>query len=135
MYERVEVTRRRKQSVIQKSGAKRETPLLKSGVYEPAPGMLIVSPKIDKLDPYSNLSFPSASSSPTDTNNEPMQGVVLAYTPSIPEKGQKRRAPECSVGDTVLYDKWGGTKFTLNGKKYVIVREYNILAVVRPEKK
>ena len=37
---------------------------------------------------------------------------------------------EVKVGDEVLYAKYSGTEFALDGKKYIVVKQTDILAVV-----
>ncbi len=37
---------------------------------------------------------------------------------------------EVAVGDEVLYAKYSGTEFSLDGKKYIVIKQSDILAVL-----
>jgi chaperonin GroES len=66
-----------------------------------------------------------------DTAKEKSQrGKVLAVgSGRILDNGQKV-APEVKVGDTVVYAKYGGTEFKLDGKELMILSERDIHAIV-----
>jgi chaperonin GroES len=66
-----------------------------------------------------------------DTAKEKSQrGKVLAIgSGRILDNGQKV-APEVKVGDTVVYAKYGGTEFKLDGKELMILSERDIHAIV-----
>ena len=38
---------------------------------------------------------------------------------------------ELSVGDEVLYGKYAGTEITVDGKKYLIMRQSDVVAIVK----
>ena len=47
------------------------------------------------------------------------------------EKKKKKDEPmEVKKGDTVLYGKYAGTEVTVDDKKYLIVRQSDILAIL-----
>ena len=57
------------------------------------------------------------------------KGKVIAMgKPQITEKGKVM--PEFSVGDTVIYKKWGGNEVKIDSKEYLFVKFEDILAVV-----
>lgn len=66
-----------------------------------------------------------------DTAKEKSQrGKVIAIgSGRILDNGQKV-APEVKVGDTVVYAKYGGTEFKLDGKELMILSERDIHAIV-----
>ncbi|MCX7668759.1 MAG: co-chaperone GroES, partial [Anaerolineae bacterium] len=67
---------------------------------------------------------------PETAKEKPQQGKVLAAGPGrLDEKGQ-RVEMEVKVGDKVLYAKYSGTEIKLDGKKLLILRESDILAVL-----
>ncbi|MEJ5198496.1 MAG: co-chaperone GroES [Anaerolineae bacterium] len=67
---------------------------------------------------------------PETAKEKPQQGKVLAAGPGrLDEKG-KRVEMEVKVGDKVLYAKYSGTEIKLDGKKLLILRESDILAVL-----
>ena len=67
---------------------------------------------------------------PETAKEKPQQGKVVAAGPGrIDEKG-KRVDMEVKVGDKVLYAKYSGTEIKQDGKKLLILRESDILAVM-----
>ena len=67
---------------------------------------------------------------PETAKEKPQQGkVVAAGTGRTDERGEKV-AMEVKVGDTVLYAKYSGTEVKMGGKKVLIMRESDVLAVV-----
>lgn len=66
---------------------------------------------------------------PDTARKRPQEGTVIAVGPGkVLENGQ--RAPmEVSVGDVVMYTKYGGTEITVEGEDYVILEESSVLAV------
>lgn len=67
---------------------------------------------------------------PETAKEKPQQGIVLAVGPGRLDDGGDRIALEVQVGDRVLYAKYSGTEIKLAGKKVLIFREADILAVV-----
>ena len=67
---------------------------------------------------------------PETAKEKPQQGkVVAAGTGRTDERGEKV-AMEVKVGDTVLYAKYSGTEVKMSGKKMLILRESDVLAIV-----
>ena len=67
---------------------------------------------------------------PETAKEKPQQGKVLAAGPGRTDDDGKRIAMEVKVGDTVLYAKYSGTEVKMDGKKLLILRESDILAIV-----
>ena len=68
---------------------------------------------------------------PETAKEKPQKGVVLAVGPGErSEKDGSYIAMDVKVGDEVLYAKYGGTEIKLDGKKVLILRESDILAIV-----
>jgi chaperonin GroES len=67
---------------------------------------------------------------PETAKEKPMQGSVLAAGPGVRKEDGSRAEMEVSVGDTVLYAKYAGTEVKLDGKKYLILKETDVLAIV-----
>ena len=67
---------------------------------------------------------------PETAKEKPQQGKVMAAGPGRTDDEGKRVAMEVKVGDKVLYAKYSGTEIKLDGKKLLILRESDILAVV-----
>ncbi|HWR64585.1 MAG TPA: co-chaperone GroES [Bellilinea sp.] len=67
---------------------------------------------------------------PETAKEKPQKGVVLAIGPGDRDDEGKRVAMDVKVGDTVLYAKYGGTEIKVDGKKLLILRESDLLAIV-----
>ena len=67
---------------------------------------------------------------PDTAKEKPQEGKILASGPGERDEDGKRIAMEVKVGDKVLYAKYSGTEVKVDGKKLLILRESDILAVV-----
>jgi len=67
---------------------------------------------------------------PETAKEKPMQGKVLAVGPGARKEDGSRIAMDVSKGDTVLYAKYAGTEVKLDNKKYLILKETDVLAIV-----
>jgi len=68
---------------------------------------------------------------PDTAKEKPQQGEVVAVGPGkISDEGE-RLEMDVSVGDKVLYGKYSGTDVTLDGDEYLILRESDILAIIK----
>ncbi|MHB1192277.1 MAG: co-chaperone GroES [Longimicrobiales bacterium] len=68
---------------------------------------------------------------PDTAKEKPSQGHVMAVGPGKLSEEGKRLAPDVKVGDKVLYGKYSGTDITLDGEEFLILRESDVLAVVK----
>ncbi len=62
---------------------------------------------------------------PDTAKEKPQQGKVVAVGP-----GKKDEPMEVKVGDVVLYGKYSGTEVTVEEKKYLIIKQSDILAII-----
>ncbi len=62
---------------------------------------------------------------PDSAKEKPLEGKVLAVG-----NGTKDEEMILKVGDTVLYGKYAGTEIELEGKKYLMMRQSDVLAVI-----
>ena len=62
---------------------------------------------------------------PDTAKEKPQQGKVVAAGP-----GKKDEPMEVKPGDVVLYGKYSGTEVTVDDKKYLIVKQSDILAIL-----
>ena len=62
---------------------------------------------------------------PDTAKEKPLKGEVVAVG-----NGTKDEDMTVKVGDTVLYGKYAGTELELDGTKYLIMRQSDILAIV-----
>ncbi len=67
---------------------------------------------------------------PETAKEKPQKGVVLAAGPGDRDEDGKRIPMDVNVGDTVLFAKYGGTEIKVDGKKLLILRESDLLAIV-----
>lgn len=73
---------------------------------------------------------PSGIVLPETAKEKPMQGKVIAAGPGARKDDGSRVAMDVSEGDTVLYAKYAGTEVKIENKKYLILKESDILAIV-----
>ena len=62
---------------------------------------------------------------PDSAKEKPLKGTVLATG-----NGTKDEEMVLKEGDLVLYGKYAGTEIELEGKKYLIMRQSDVLAVL-----
>ncbi len=67
---------------------------------------------------------------PETAKEKPMQGKVLAVGPGTRKDDGSRITVDVKEGDTVLYAKYAGTEVKIDDKKYLILKETDVLAVV-----
>ncbi len=67
---------------------------------------------------------------PETAKEKPQKGVVLSVGPGDRDDDGKRIAMDVKVGDTVLFAKYAGTEIKVEGKKLLILRESDLLAIV-----
>ena len=68
---------------------------------------------------------------PDTAKEKPSQGTVVAVGPGKLSDEGVRIEMDVKAGDKVLYGKYSGTDVTLDGQEYLILREGDILAVVK----
>ena len=68
---------------------------------------------------------------PDTAKEKPMQGTIVATGPGKLSDENERIAPDVEVGQTVLYGKYSGTEVSVDGEDYLILRESDILAVIK----
>ena len=62
---------------------------------------------------------------PDSAKEKPLKGTVVATG-----NGTKDEEMIVKVGDTVLYGKYAGTEIEFEGKKYLMMRQSDILAII-----
>ncbi len=67
---------------------------------------------------------------PETAKEKPQKGKVLSVGPGDRDESGKRIQMDVTVGDTVLFAKYAGTEIKLDGKKLLILRESDLLAIV-----
>lgn len=88
-------------------------------MIKPLADRVLIEPKEAETKTASGIYIP-------DTAKEkPQEGGVLAVG-----SGKKDEPMEVKVGDKVLYGKYAGTEVTVDDKKYLIVKQSDILAIL-----
>lgn len=64
---------------------------------------------------------------PDTAKEKPTQGEVIAVGPGRVEKGE-RIAVDLKVGDKVIYGKYSGTPYTIDGDEVIIIKASDVLA-------
>ena len=67
---------------------------------------------------------------PGQAQEKPQQAEVVAVGPGTVEDGKEVKM-EVSVGDQVIYSKYSGTDVKLDDEEYIIVKQSDILAIVK----
>ena len=67
---------------------------------------------------------------PETAKEKPQEGKVVAAGPGRKDDEGKRIAMDVAEGDRVLYAKYAGTEIKLEGTKYLILKESDILAIL-----
>ncbi len=68
---------------------------------------------------------------PETAKEKPQEGEIIAVgSGKILENGQ-RVAMEVQVGDRIIYSKYAGTEFKIDGDEHLILNERDILAIVQ----
>jgi chaperonin GroES len=90
---------------------------------KPLEDRIVVQPSDAETTTASGLVIP-------DTAKEkPQEGTVIAVGPGRFEDG-KRVPLDVSVGDVVLYSKYGGTEVKLGTDEYLVLSARDVLAVI-----
>ncbi|WP_461811275.1 co-chaperone GroES [Faecalimonas sp.] len=67
---------------------------------------------------------------PGQTKEKPQQAEVVAVGPGGTVDG-KEVVMQVSVGDKVIYSKYAGTEVELENEEYIVVKQNDILAVIK----
>ena len=67
---------------------------------------------------------------PGQAQEKPQQAEVVAVGPGGVVDGKEVKM-EVAVGDKVIYSKYAGTEVELDDEEYIIVKQNDILAVIR----
>jgi chaperonin GroES len=95
-----------------------------SGNLKPLGDRVVVKPQEQVQTTASGLALPETA------KEKPQQGEVVAVGPGRRDDNGKHIPLDVSVGDTVLYAKYGGTEVKVNDDKLLVLKESDILAIV-----
>ena len=91
---------------------------------KPLADRLVVEPKEKEQTTPSGLVLPETA------KEKPQEGEILAVGPGRRDDDGNRIEMDVAVGDKVLYAKYGGTEVKVDGKKLLILKESDILAII-----
>ena len=66
---------------------------------------------------------------PDTAKEKPTQGEVIAVGPGRVEKGERIKM-DLEVGDKVVYSKYSGSPYTIDGDEVIIIKASDILAKI-----
>lgn len=90
-----------------------------SVTLKPLADRVLIEPIVAETKTASGIIIPDAA------KEKPQEGIIVAVG-----NGTKDVDMTVSVGDKVLYGKYGGTEVKLDGKDYLIMREADVLAIL-----
>lgn len=67
---------------------------------------------------------------PDTAKEKPQEGKIIAVGPGKRDKDGGLIPLDVKRGDRVLFAKWAGTEFKLDGQEYMIMKEDDILGVI-----
>lgn len=91
---------------------------------KPLGDRLVVEPKEKEQTTPSGLVLPETA------KEKPQEGKIIAVGPGRRDDDGNRVAMDVVVGNSVLYAKYGGTEIKIDGKKLLIMKESDVLAIV-----
>ena len=91
---------------------------------KPLGDRVVVEPQEQESMTASGLVLPETS------KERPQKGTVVAAGPGARGEDGQRVALDVMVGETVLFAMYAGTEFKSDGKKLLILKESDLLAIV-----
>ncbi|MFH1702444.1 MAG: co-chaperone GroES [Nitrospirota bacterium] len=67
---------------------------------------------------------------PDTAKEKPQRGTVVAVGPGRITDDGKLQPVEVKVGDTILFEKYSGSKISIDEEEYLIIREEDILGKI-----
>ena len=68
---------------------------------------------------------------PDSAKEKPQQGEVIAAGPGGRDEAGKLIPLDVKAGDKVLFGKWSGTEVKLDGEELLIMKESDLMGVIR----
>jgi len=91
----------------------------------PLSNRVFIEPVTEERTTKSGIVLPERS-----TGEKPMMGKIIAVGPGKRTEKGDVRPMSVSVGDTVLFKKYGPDEIEIEGKKYLVGDEDDILAIL-----
>jgi chaperonin GroES len=116
------------------------TATARSSTYEPEKGRSTVTATKVNIKPLEDRIVVQANEAETTTasgivipdtaKEKPQEGTVLAVGPGRIDDNGNRVPLDVSVGDVVLYSKYGGTEVKYAGEEYLVLSARDVLAII-----
>ncbi len=68
---------------------------------------------------------------PDTAKEKPMQGLIIEVGSGARDEKGNITPLDVKVGDKILFAKWGGTEVKLKNKEYLIIKESDILGIIK----
>jgi chaperonin GroES len=68
---------------------------------------------------------------PDSAKEKPMRGEVIATGPGTVDSNGNVHALQVKTGDVVIYTKWSGSELKLDGQDHIIMRESDIMGILK----
>ena len=68
---------------------------------------------------------------PDTAKEKPMEGKIIAVGSGVRDDKGNVSPLDVKVGNKILFAKWGGTEVKLDGKEYLIMKESDILGIIK----
>ena len=92
---------------------------------QPTAGYVLVKPAEKETQTASGIILSG------NSDEKPQYGEVLAIGASVWESGVKEIKAPVTVGDRVVYKKWGGNEVELDDVEYQFLKFEDILAIIK----
>ncbi|MDA0208466.1 MAG: co-chaperone GroES [bacterium] len=92
---------------------------------KPLSDHLIVKPLDAETTTASGIIIPD-----TAQKERPEKGTVLAVGPGRRNEKGERQALDVTVGDTIVFKKYGADEVKIDGEEYLVLTESDIVAII-----
>lgn len=96
--------------------------LLKMNI-KPLAGYVLIEPAPKETKTASGIVLPESA------DEKPQEGKVIAVGDELVEDGKIIKCP-VSVGDKVVYKKWGGNEIKVEGRELLLIKFEDLMAIV-----
>ncbi|MBU4313757.1 MAG: co-chaperone GroES [Actinobacteria bacterium] len=93
--------------------------------YRPLGDRLLVKPKPSEEKTKSGIVLPDSA------KEKPQEGKVIAAGEGARNEKGDKIPMEVKAGDVVLYSKYSGTEVKIDGEEHLIIKESDVLAIVK----
>lgn len=91
---------------------------------KPLAGYVLIEPAPKETKTAGGIVLPESS------DEKPQEGKVLAVGDELVEEGKIIKCP-VSVGEKVVYKKWGGNEIKVEGKELLLIKFEDLMAIVK----